>query len=984
MSAPRPPTQVFNRRKLASATTPPFVAEAEQLMEKGDYANARARLEEGLRQGGRSVEALLGLAESFWDDPDTKTRDPKRSIDFLKEAIQLAPKDARPYALLGRYLLSKGLRDQALNFLDRAIQLDPQDGASRRLRDRASLQKKKAYTVVANAKDFVVQKGGGAGEIPAPPPAPPGSVQQAKREATRFLQIDPARAAEELEKAERSVTNEVDAALAALLGADLVRADVSILKGSAQRRGINIVRTIVAFVIVVTVGLAAGAVLQRAAPRGDASASGLAALVGADTPSSLSKALELANEDEDESAHAWSALAHALLLVEHGADEGHLQNVEDALSAASGPTRRSPPALLARALIATRPLADDDDELAADLDATAGDPKQKDDPYLLMALAERARASGDPTQASELLARAGLDRGAPPRATHELARTFLVRGDPALAAELLKRLATSHPRYTPALATAVAVDAVLLARSSAAADASDDGAGDDREEPPNQDDAAPMKDNDDDEKAVALSSLPAVTRAVSALDSATLDPADAAPVALMLAALAAAHGDDDLHGRMIQRAQEGDVEERFPGLLSRLAQLILLDVGDYTKVETMLSDGLRTFPGEIRLLVDRTRARVGRGLSGDRVRVLRTNAERRLDEAGLLLPLGRFQLDFRERYLPLLPIFDAQIFPEEAIKNALDIRGLTAQAAERRLDVVANLKLAQLSLAQGDVEAANDRVRLARKESASDPEVHLTDALVQAKSGNAVRAREAIEEAMRMAPDDPRILVAAARLQVEAGDVNAARRSLQRVSDEGFVSPAAVALEAKIALKEGRYDEARATLEQARKMAPSDVNVLLVALAVEHGDGQFDAALAAARELRPALGDAAERFLDTDLVTAAYLAWADASAGDVKDAALDLGEMLESRAGFAEGHYILGRILEQSASGEKGAKERARASYERAAGLGGNTPVGNAAKIALARLDGKPPPDDIAKPERAQQKPKPKKRPKRRRTRRGR
>lgn len=947
MSTHRPPTQVFSRKKLASEATPPFVSDAEQRMEKGDYAGARAALEEGLRQHGRSVEALLGLAEAYWDDPDTKARDPKRSIDFLKEAIQLAPKDARPYALLGRYLLSKGLRDQALNFLDRAIQLDPNDGASRRLRDRASLQKKKQYTVVVNAKDFAVQKAGGPGEPPPPPAAPAGTVQQVKREATRFLQIDPERAASELEKAERAVENEVDAALAALLGADLVRVDMSILKDRARRRGVNVVRTLIAFVVVVAAGLALGAVMQRAAPARSVSVGGLPGLVALGTPSALEDALEKAERDADEDDRPWVALAHALLLVEHGADEGHLQSAEDALASADA-GRRAPPALLARALLATRPLAERDEELGADLEVAEGDPKLAENPYVLMALAERARAKGDEDAVVELLSRAGLSEDAPPRATHELARAFARKGQLPTAETLLERLATRHPRYTPALATALAVDVAALAREL------EKGKGDDEDTRK----ASVDDDGDDDESAKpsgsSLSSRPAVKRALAALDNPAVEAPDAAPLALVLAAIASAAKDAELHGRMLQRAQEGGVVARYPGLLSRLSQLMLLDLGDFPKVETMLSDGIRAFPGEIGLLVDRTRARVGRGLSGDRIRRLRTNAERRVEPDGLILPLGRFQVDFAERYLPLRPLLDAQIFPEDAIEGALDIEGITAQAAERRLEVVANLRLAQIALAQGDVDTATERVALARRTAGSDPEVHLTDALVQAKSGNAARAREAIEEAMRLAPDDPRVLVAAARLQVEAGDLTAARRSLARVSDEGYRSPTAVALEARIATKEQRYADARAMLEKARKMAPRDVSVLLAALQVEHAVGDFDAGLKVARELRPALGDAAERYDDLDPVTGAFLAWADAAAGDAKDAMKDLGNILDVRSGFAEGHYILGRVRES-----QGDKAGARSSYEEAARLGGSGPVTQAANVALARLDGRPPPDTV-------------------------
>lgn len=68
----------------------------------------------------------------------------------------------------------------------------------------------------------------------------------------------------------------------------------------------------------------------------------------------------------------------------------------------------------------------------------------------------------------------------------------------------------------------------------------------------------------------------------------------------------------------------------------------------------------------------------------------------------------------------------------------------------------------------------------------------------------------------------------------------------------------------------------------------------------------------------------------------------------------DLGNILDVRSGFAEGHYILGRVRES-----QGDKAGARSSYEEAARLGGSGPVTQAANVALARLDGRPPPDTV-------------------------
>ncbi len=93
----------------------------------------------------------LLLAEIYWE-----LNRSEESIASLKEAITSAPKDARAFGLLGRYLLYKGLPAQALNFLDRAIELNPQDTGFRKLRMRAQRQKDKAYAILGQQRRVVI------------------------------------------------------------------------------------------------------------------------------------------------------------------------------------------------------------------------------------------------------------------------------------------------------------------------------------------------------------------------------------------------------------------------------------------------------------------------------------------------------------------------------------------------------------------------------------------------------------------------------------------------------------------------------------------------------------------------------------------------------------------------------------------------------------------------------------------------------------
>jgi tetratricopeptide (TPR) repeat protein len=367
-----PGTQVVPRKKLAGSGAPPYVAEAEALLEKREFAAALAVLEQGAKDGPKPIEALLAFAEAHWE-----LVHPKESIDFLKEAIQKAPKDARPFAQLGRYLLYKGLRDQAMNFLDRAIALDPNDPETKKLRERAALNKKKAYTVVANAADFTAALG---------EKKPQGATRMHKKEATRFLSVDPAKAAEELAKAESGAAEEMDRALAALLGADLLGVDAKLLKPEAATSSAGgTVRTVIAFVVVALSGLLVGGLAFHFGPKGGVDPDDVPALVARDTLTSLRRAVDLTAGAEDASQNGVAALAHALLLVEHGGDLGMLERAEQLLGADAA-QKKSPAGLYARALIKRHPRAETD----ADLDDDLAKASAPGDPWTLLAFAARA------------------------------------------------------------------------------------------------------------------------------------------------------------------------------------------------------------------------------------------------------------------------------------------------------------------------------------------------------------------------------------------------------------------------------------------------------------------------------------------------------------------------------------------------------------------------------------------------------------------
>ena len=901
-------TMLISKKMLEGANNPPFVQDALKMIEAGDFVAARGKLEAGIAdKNARPIEAMLALASAYWDDPDQRARDPKKSIEYLKEAIDLSPKDARPYALLGRYLLAKGLRDQALNFLDRAIQLDPDNADARRLRDRASLQKKKQYTVVAKASDFTEQKSKKKG-------AGVGKAEGFKKQATRLLKLeDVSGAAAELEKAKVGAGAEIDVALSALLGAELVKADQKLLESKGSRgRGVAILRTLIAFVVIGIVGLALGGLVSRVMPEAKGSPEEqLVQKLRADRASTLDQVLSESLDLEGDAAGSALALANALLTFEHGADEDHLKNAEEAIKNLDAKGRQLPLALLARALLTQWELADGDPELKNDLERAVAAEGTRDDPWILQAAALRAP---ERDVRIRLLSRAAFVEDPPLRALHELAREHAAQGEADLAIDLIERIWKKEPAHGRSLATAV-----LLAATSG--------------------ENAKSKETETEKRVLKI------------FDDTEVPAVDLVPAALALTAVADARENNEIAGPMRERAEDTETLSSFPGLMSNFAHLTMLEVADFTETRALLESGIDRFPNEVVLRIDLTRAKVLASLPDQRVRQLRAGANPKIDGKRLVLPLGNFAVNFSANPLPWRPNFDSRFFPEEAISGAMAIKGLTAAAAERRLAVVANIKLAEVALGGGDLETATKYVERALEESPTNPEVHLTRALIAARNNQRAAARDSIEEARRVAPDDPRILLAAARMQLAAGDTRAAKKALARLDDEGYLSPTALVVAAELALTRGDLDAAEKSLQKTRAFgAEQDTQVLAAHVKVAGAKGDVAAGVRAVKKLRKTTSDFA-RITDSSKVVRAFALRVSAEE-DKEDALTKLDPLTRDKATKSLARMLVADIEAASGNKEKAA-EILVSVIEDGAG-----PVVAGAKEQLAILKGEARPDD--------------------------
>lgn len=779
-------TQIISKDVLLAVTTPEFVRDAVEAVRSGNFAHARMKLESGM-QTHRSVVGLLALAEAYWEDPDPNTRDPKKSIDSLKDAIQLAPKDARPYALLGRYLLSKGMREQALNFLDRAIELDPEDAGSRRLRNRATLQAKKQYNVVIQ----------GAAPLDA---SKPGAGQAPREEVTRLLQIDPSKAVEKL-KAETAASTEREAileALGSLFSADLLQANMEILqKSSTQRRRFGIVHFMIGMVSVATFGFVFGGVLSWFAPQEPASAlQQQNAWLEEDTPESLTRVLGNRDEELTPKRKMQGVLAHVLLHVMHGADKGHLDVAIEVLRDIDDTTKMMPEALYARALLLGSSSSYEDASLDADLESQNALSTGPKSPYLHLALAARLKQNGVLSASAAALEQAVAASAAPRRAQLELAKTYAALGEDKQAHNVLARLLRQHPGYLSAHITNVTHAFYRWAN-----------------------------DQDDAEKKRYFDTNFQVAQRLQAANDES--PVQKTALALALAPIAAAIGKDEKAAALLVEAQKGDALLSYPTLLGFAAELMLLQAEDFARAQDLVSDALGTFPEEMTLVFDQARAQVATSFSDELVRQTRTNRKTELRTTQINFPFGGLLFEFGAAPLPWHSRFDPKFFPENAILAASNESTLSPQAVQRRLGVAVKLRLSEDALQTGNLSRMSDLLDEAEKDAPTDPHVHLQKARMHRKRKATEKARASLEEAVQFGSGDPSILIEAAALQMDMGRADDAQQTLSLMAEELISSPAAFLQEARLALLSDELGDAETLASKALETSPESVRLAL-------------------------------------------------------------------------------------------------------------------------------------------------------------
>lgn len=968
-------TQVFSRKQIGLAGLPDYVREAEGLVEKATaekdrgtrnalFEKALAVVKAGVGQNKRAIHDCLLMAECTWE-----LVRPQESIESLKEAIQLAPKDARPYALLGRYLVYKGLRDQALNFLDRAIQLDPDDQATRKLRERAVLQKKKQYTVVVNTADVASLA----------PQKKDNQQLQKKAEATRLLNLGQIKeAAAELQEAGHGADNALDAALNALLGGSLTEADVSILLPEAPpTRAGGIVRAIIGFTFVIVVGLAFGLVGKHFMPKGEASGgASVAALILSDRTSALLDAATKADEaTEDPALTVHGAAAHALLYLEHAGEVSHRESAIAALEASSDDAKKLPPALFARALLSTLPEASEDASLDDDIAAAI---KASPEPSTFLALAkgERLRHAGETEGAVDEWRKAAFAAEPSMRALHLLARREAAAGHTGSARKLIERLWTTTPHHGPSLATAALIagmgDAFVATPSTEAEAKPTDGAKDEKNDDAKKDE--PKKDDEKKDASGAASvSVPGVDDALlqkitEIVEGDAIAAVDAAAPAIVLALLALARGDaasrDKLLSIAIGSSSSGPVTTN-PLLLDGVTMVRILDF-DAKGAMSLLDKNSGLVDVTVLLQRNVTRATVLNGIA-DELRAIRLAATKTSIAAGAInLPAGRVVVDMGRTLLPVSPDYDTRYFPETAIQAVLEQKDLSPSVAKRAFTTVAQIKLAQIALAKEDTAKAIDHLSRAESIAGSNPEFHLMSAIVAAADRNKAGARDAIEEALDIAPDEPKILVAAARIQLQGGDAVAALKALNKLKDEGYVSPTGLALTARALAKKNDLEGARKAIADARAITDDDVEVYVAEIHVEDSIGEAERALAAAAAAAQVSSTRARALVQSDTVAAPYLLHALAKGREGSAAVEKLKEMSEKKRLGAAPIYALGLLLLDDAK----TKAEGTALLKRAVGVGGG--AGAAAQRKIDELEGKP-----VAPEKAPPPPPPKKKGKR-------
>lgn len=710
-------------------------------------------------------------------------------------------------------------------------------------------------------------------------------------------------------------------------------------------------RVVGALALVAVAGLGSGVGLSFAFPTATVLASDRARVaLLADTGASLASAAALA--DDEPSLRATSALALALLAVEHAGSDVERRRAVALLEKAPGAVRNAPAGLYARAVLARSGLTGaglNDPTLDDDIARRAAQISK--DPWWQLARGVRALDAHEPEEALPFLHRAALGVDAPLHARTVLVRHLLARGEPSDARALAEHVLRASPEHGPAriLGALAAVVEDLLdeppEERAVKLKKIKQKTGKRREGPRQSGDGSSAS----AEPSLAAWHTPEEEQLLGLLDA--MDDRDGPLAALFLEALAAARGDDELARQLEARVLEA--APRRPALAARQIELSLLE-GDVATAEGLLGGALEAEPASPELVLQRARLKALKLLPAEELQ-RRASGARALRPDGLHLPFGTLRLDPWAPNLPLRADFDP-----EAVPDATFLRVMGAPAAgtavatavetaedrrqrDERLELEVVLFQGERALDRGDIATARAAVAELAARATGNPAVLLLDAKVRARSGDREGARAAVDAAVASAPDDPHALLTAARLHHDTESYPAARKMLQVVDALGFESPTALALSAMLDARAGDVRRAQAAIAAARRMGPESAELLGATVLVLRASKDLDGARSAADRLL-----ALDALRSADPILRAWQADAAFRAGDVARAEAVLDDVIATRPALADAHLFRGVVWARTDA------PRAAASFTEAVRLARGSAVAAEALAQRSALGGRP------------------------------
>lgn len=778
-------TQFFSISMLElGREAPAWVQSARQQLKAGRYAEVQKTCTDGLKHDPRQLDGLLYLAEAFWEQQQAAS-----AINVLKEAVVAAPRDGRPYALLGRYLLLKGLREQAIKFLEQAVTLNPEDVQSRKQLDRTRNLIRRGYQKVD------AQHGGDATReasrlMPVPTlhgdgssaGAPPGALREDTGEISGLKHA--ARNAAALEAAG------VDKAVAALLTGNLfsvqLRDDRGIVNDPTKRT--RMVLSAVALLLAVLVGLPIGMLARSRVTqaRGGSPLERAYLLICEGTPGTLREAAVLLdtlgqNGVDPEGAQPLLAMAQAIVAVDHGGGPIAREDAERALNRlGDGNARRTPAALMARHLL-THLDPDRDPALVDDLAAALADAPR--DAWVRAVAARRLQDAGDEDGALIQWRTAWTLDPSLPWVAMGLAATHARLGDHKQALTIADALLSIRPAHTEAL-----VLSTLL--------------------------SAGNKDLVAQHQGLVRAALEDKFTAVQ----------DAARLAMALALVKTSMGDTAGAARLFERAATASQGQAATAWQTARIHLAL---GVPQKALGLLEAITKDNATDLGLHRDLVRTQFVVAMGPNWLRDLRAQDASTGTWPNVRGPLGTVHV--RPGYATAwVTALAHDLFPEPALAAGIEgLRDLSVRVQIQRTQAAGAAVRAEALARAGQPAQARTLLEDALKEQRNEPELLLGLARVLLRLDRATDAARYARDALEQLPQDPRARMVLARALMTSGDANGALAQLNALLDAGFESARAHALKARILADKGRDGEATRALKKARLLDPADPDVAL-------------------------------------------------------------------------------------------------------------------------------------------------------------